>query len=435
MNDNSLTKLLEEVEPRIQNIEENRIELKALGDVRRTIQELMDLSRNNSYEEILNFYDQEFIYRAIKIKNDKSKELIDKYHSSKYLLQNKNPDLKGFPQYQEALNYMNFLYEYLLGLSKDINLDFKRKSQNLEIQELLNKYYYILNQNEIFVKNIDEFLTFIKLCDVSLQDKLNIYIKINKANLKQYTKSIKIKLNENIELEDVVELLNKNKEMLQQEYFFNEDLKKKLSEYLEELSEIKEESLKNRKVYLIHKIKDYYDAKKYIEITEFYQEFLKLNELEQEFEKQKKIPRELLFVFKNDKSLVREFLNQTEPKYKNCVLKNLLDIETENILSIPKKKYANIFLYQKDEFVVKTVYTYLEKGKVLILGVLDKGEKLEDFLLKNDVLYKEIFNSIDTIDLINDERDLLLKNIKLEDLMLNIDLETLDIKMEEKNAK
>ena len=88
-----------------------------------------------------------------------------------------------------------------------------------------------------------------------------------------------------------------------------------------------------------------------------------------------------------------------------------------------------------EEFVVKTVYSYLENGKVLVLGVLDKDEELDDFLLKNKNLFKETFNNIDSINLINDERDLLLKNIKLEDLVLNIDLETLDVKMEEEDAR
>ena len=434
MIDNSLTKLLKEIEPKIRNIEENRLELKTLGDVHQTMEELMDLSKD-SYEEILNFYDQDFIFRAIKIKNDNSKNLIEKYHSAKYLLQNKNPELKGLPQYQEALKFMDYLYKYLSGLSESINLDYKFKSENLEIQELFNKYYRILSRDVIYVKDIDEFLTFIELNKLPAEDRLDIYIQINKANIKQYTKSIEMKLYENINVEDVKELLNKNEILLYQEYFQEDNLKKPLSEYLKHLSEIKEDELKNKKVYLIHQIKEYYEKKKYIEITDLYKEFLKIEALEEEFIKQTIIPRKLLFVFRNDESLVREFLNQVEPKYKNCVLKNLLDIENEKILSIPKKKYANLFLYEKDEFVVKTVYTYLEKGEVLILGVLDKGETLEDFLLKNNTLYKQIFSHKDTINFVTDERDLLLKNIKIEDLMLNIDLETLDIKMEEKNAR
>ena len=434
MIDNSLANLLENIEPKIQNIEEKRIELKALDDVKRTMEELIQQAED-SPEEILNFYDENFIIRAIKIKNANYKDIISKYYSSKYLLKNKDFRIAQLPQYQESLSFVESLYKYLYGLCEEIRWEFKNKSEDLEIEELQNKYYLLLNKENVFIDNIDEFLTFIKLNNISNLDKLNIYKQICKFNIRQYTKYDKIMIDDNISLNDVEILLERNNSLLAMEYFETPDLEKSLTNYLQEVNEIEENNITNRKIYLLHKIKKIYENKEYIEIINYYKEVVKIEDLEEEFKKQKEVPRELLFVFKNDESLVRIFLNKVEYKYKNCVLKNLLDIENDNTLSIPIKKYVNRYLYQKEEFLVKTIYTFLENGKVLILGILNKGETLDSFLQKNDELYKNTFNHLDTISLIKDERDLLLKNIKLEDLVLNIDLETLDVKREEKNAR
>ena len=430
MIDNSLKRLLEEIEPKVRNIEDNRVELKALKGVYNTMQELIDASVS-SYKDVFDFYDQDFIFRSIKIGNSNYKELIDKYNTAKYLLKTNDSTLQQLPQYQESLTYMDSLYKYLSGLFENIKLDYSSKSGNLEIQELLNKYYRILIKDIIFVEDIDEFISFIELNNLNNEDKLNIYKYICKSNIKQYTKSIEMKLEDDITLDDVEKIIRKNKKLL--EYTYKEDIS--LDDYLENNIEFNNDYFLNRKVCLVHKIKDYYDSKQYMEILDYYKEFIKIIDLQKEFEKQKIKPKKLLFVFENNQSLVREFLNITDEKYKNCVLKNLIDIENDDIITIPKKKFENVYIYEKEEFVVKTVYSYLENGKVLVLGVLDKDEELDDFLLKNKNLFKETFNNIDSINLINDERDLLLKNIKLEDLVLNIDLETLDVKMEEEDAR
>ena len=430
MIDNSLIKLLENIEPKIQNIEENRIELKELKAVRKTMNELIE-SAKDSYQNIIDFYDQDFIMRAIKIKNSDYKKLIDKYNSSRYLLKTDNSNLKELPQYQEALSFMDYLYQYLYGLYESINMDFKIKKENLEIQEIFNKYYGLLSKDNIYIKDIDEFLTFIELNNIENQDRVNLYKLVINSNLKRYLKSSDIELEAGIKIENIEELLNNNQELLNMNYIESDGVLLKLDDYLKLVTRIDEEIINNRQIYLIHKIKDYYDLKKYAEITDYYKEFIKIKNLQEEFKKQKKIPRRLLFTYENDVSLVRKFIDNTEDKYKNCILKNLLDIENENIITIPKTKFDDMYIYLKDEYLVKTVYTFLEDGKVLILGVLDKNEEFNEFLEKNMLLFRKTIDNIETISLIDEERDLLLENVNLEDLMLNIDLETLDIKRED----
>lgn len=429
MIDNSLTKLLEDIEPKVQDIEENRVELKDLKSVQSTMEELIE-SAKESCQEIINFYDQDFIMRAIKIKNSNYNDVIKKYNSSKYLLKINDSKLKELPQYLDALDFMDFLYKYLYDLYESINLDYKIKREKLEVQELLNKYYIILNKDEIYVKDIDEFLTFIELNKVSDEDRINIYKKIIECNAKQYFKSLEIKFDNGIGVSNIENLLKENYELLNKNYIERDDLKLKLDDYLKNIIHIDENYMNNRAIYLIHKIKNNYDLKQYAETIDYYKEFNEIKSIQEEFLKQKKVPRKLLFVMENGVSLVRKFLNNTEEKYKNCVYKNLLDIENDNVITIPNKKYRNMYLYIKEEYVVKTIYTFLNDGKVLIIGVLDKDENINDFLEHN----YNFLNNINTNET-EDERNLLLGNIKIEDLMLNIDLETLDIKREDKNAR
>ena len=68
MND-SLKKLLTYIEPKILNIQDKRVEILSLGDSYKTLKEIVDLGQN-SYRDILEFYDQDFIIRCIKISND-----------------------------------------------------------------------------------------------------------------------------------------------------------------------------------------------------------------------------------------------------------------------------------------------------------------------------------------------------------------------------
>ena len=434
MIDNSLAKLLDNIEPKILNIEENRVELKSLKSVLRTMEELIEDAKD-SYREILNFYDQDFIKRAIMINNSNYDKIIQKYDSSKYLLKTDDSKLKELPQYQEALTFMDDLYGYLYGLYESIKLDFQDKKEKMELQELLNKYYLILKKDKIFIRDVDEFLVFIELNNLNIEDRINIYKLVIDSNLNQYLKTSEIKFDNIIGINDIEKLISNNKELLNQNYEETEEVNLKFDEYLKLVSRIDENTINNRKIYLFHQINEKYESKQYVEIIDYYKEFIKINNMQAEFSKQKIKPRRLLFVYQDNKSLVRKFLDVSNEKYKNCILKNLLDIENDDIVTIPKRKYDDVYLYIKDEYVVKTVYSYLDNGNVLIFGVLNKDENLNDFVEKYDSLFRKALNNVETIDIIDDERDLLLKNKKIEDLMLNIDLDTLDIKKEDKYAR
>ena len=432
MIDNSLDKLLEEVEPKIRNIEENRIEELSLKDVYETIQTLVELG-GQSYNEIFDFYDQDFIFKAIKIGNSNANDLIDKYKSAKYLLKNDNQSFKELPQFKESVDFMEALYKYLYGLNEKIKLDYESKSENLKIQELLNKYYNLLNRDNIFIKDIEEFLTFLDLNKLSIEERINILIFINKCNLKTYVTTNNINIGSDINLLDIIQLINRNKELLNKEYQ-KTNIELNLDEYLLKNIDNVFESILNKKIYLINKINDKYKVKNYSEIVSDYKEFKRLENLEKEFVKQKNSSRELVFMFKNNKSLVREYLDKTSSKYKSCILKNLLDLEKNNSFVLPNMCYNNNYLYVKDDFVVKTIYTF-KNNKILILGVLDKGEKIEDFLDKNEYIINEFLENADFSMYDESERNLILNDIKLEDLVLTIDLDTLDIKTEDKNGR
>ena len=430
MNNNSLTELLASIKPKILNIDEHRMECISLKSVRDTMMELVELG-TKSYKEILNFYDQDFILKAIKIGNSNSDMLIDKYESSKYLLRNDN--LQELPQFKESLNFMEQLEQYLYGLNEKIRLDYDTKSENLEIEELLSKYYNLLNKDNIFIRDIDEFLAFLDLNNLDVNDRLNILITVNKANIKNYVTTNDIDIGNNINLSKIFNILNKNKDLINKDYDkFNQDIE--LDEFLENNKDKLDECLQDRKIYIVNQINELYKIKKYNDIINLYKEYEKIEKLEKEILKQKEGSKKLIFLFKNGKSLVRDYLDKTSTKYKSCVLKNLLDLETNTNLSLPKLYHNDYYLYVKDDFVVKTVYTYIN-DYILVLGVLDKKEKLEDFVKRNEYLINEVIHNKDALVYDDTERNLILKDINKEDLVVSIDLDTLDVKVEEENGR
>ncbi|MBQ8892214.1 MAG: hypothetical protein IJ068_05105 [Bacilli bacterium] len=428
---NNLRKLLEVIEPEIRNINENRVETEALRKVSETMKELVELGVSS--KKIFDFYDQEFIFKAIKIGNSNADDLINKYQSSKYLLQNDNEDLCELPQFKEALSFMGELYQYLCGLNEKIVLDYETKNENLKVQEIQNKYYGLLNRNDIFIKDIEEFITFLDLNKLDIEERLDILIYINKCNIKNYITTNDIEIGKNITLSSVRKVLRDNQELINKTYNLNQT-DYELNKYLKDNFSNIDDALNDRKIYLINEINSLYQNKKYFDIITYYNDFKEIKNIEKEIEKQNRCTKQLYFLFKNNKSLVRDYLEKANLKYRSCVLKNLIDLETTNTLYLPKLCYNSMYLYLKDDFVVKTVYTFLDDF-IFVLGVLDKGENLEDFVNKNEYLLNEIINNKDIIEKNSDERNIILDGVRLEDLVLSIDLDTLDINMEDKNGR
>ena len=122
MSDNSLKELLAVVEPKIRNIEENRVESTSLRSVHETMEELIEIGQN-SYKEILDFYDQDFILKAIKIGNSNADMLIEKYKVSKYLLKSDNAKLQELPQFKESISYMELTIKSIVYLNCTLYLE------------------------------------------------------------------------------------------------------------------------------------------------------------------------------------------------------------------------------------------------------------------------------------------------------------------------
>ena len=435
MND-SVLRLLANIEPRISKIQENRIEIKSLSEVYKTISEIIDLGKK-SYLEILDYYDQEFIIRCIKIHGRNTKNLINKYKTSRYLLKNRDKNMQELPQFKDSILYMESLFKYLYSLYEKIKIEYTEKSDNLKTQELLSKYYIILKKESIFIEDSEEFLTFLDLAEIDNADRLNILIFINKCNVKVITKGSSLDkiLANNINLNQIKDMLDENKSLI------DNTLKlEKVTESIITEGKLNQAVLAKKKKYLINKISRTFEEAEYDGLLKYYLDYKTLLDYEKEFKKQKASfklddKKKLIFMMSDNVSLVRHYLDTTSLEYKSPILKNLLDIEKERDLQIPDYSYNGIYLYIKKEFIVKTVYTYLDNGYVLVLGVMDKGENLKTFLNKNGKLITRTLLNKKNLELNDTERNEILKNIRAEDLVLTIDLNTLDIEMEDKNAR
>lgn len=428
MND-SLVKLLAYIEPKILDIQDKRKELLDLESSYKVLKEIIDLGEN-SYHDIINFYDQNFILNCIKTSNDTYLNNLDLYKSSKYLLKSDNQDLLELPQYKEAINYIEKLFTYLIELYNLTKKKYEDLKEKLEQLEILNKYYLIFSKNNIEINDIDEFLLFLQLVDISLNDKLNVLIQVVKFNVRTYTLTNDILLTCDIYLSNIIDTLEKEKDKIDNSLLDSYSFDDKI--IFDD-----ENNLILRQKYLITKLSSLYNANNYDELPSCYLLYLEVTDYLKEIEKQKvrynkTYSKNLIFVRTEKDLLINNYLRKCLTKYRACVYKNLLDIESSNTYVLPDYKYNDKYFYLKKEFIVKVIYMYLDNGNVLIVGVLDKDGNIEEYISKNMVY---IMSTIKNIEKLKDkkDRDLLLKDIKEEDLVLTIDLDTLD--MEENYAR
>ena len=426
MND-SLKKLLTYIEPKILNIQDKRVEILSLGDSYKTLKEIVDLGQN-SYRDILEFYDQDFIIRCIKISNDNYINNLDLYKSSKYLLRKNDSNLLELPQYKQAISYMERLFTYLIDLYHQTKLDYDNLKEELEKLEILNKYYLLFTKENFFVDDIEEYLLFMQLVDIPKIDKLNLLILVSKFNVKTYTLTNDVIIAPDIYLSDIKSILQNNQEKLDNNLVNDNNLE--LDNKILFL-ESGEKSLIEKEKYLITKINNLYKQKEYNRISKYYNSYLEIEDYLNEFEKQKvkysdNYYKNIIFTKKEDKLLIDDYLTKCSTKYKSCIYKNLLDIETNKELVLPDYKYKDYYFYLKKEFIVKTIYMFLDNGNVLIIGVIDKNADLEKYLEDNFEYIKKTLKLVSKY-ANNLERDIFLKNIKVEDLVLTIDLDTLDM--------
>lgn len=426
MND-SLKKLLTYIEPKILNIQDKRVEILSLGDSYKTLKEIVDLGQN-SYRDILEFYDQDFIIRCIKISNDNYINNLELYKSSKYLLRKNDSNLLELPQYKQAISYMERLFTYLIDLYHQTKLDYDNLKEELEKLEILNKYYLLFTKENFFVDDIEEFILFMQLVDIPEIDKLNLLILVSKFNVKTYTLTNDVIIAPDIYLSDIKSILQNNQEKLDNNLvnYNNLELDNKIL-----FLESGEKSLIEKEKYLITKINNLYKQKEYNKISKYYNSYLEIEDYLNEFEKQKvkysdNYYKNIIFTKKEDKLLIDDYLTKCSTKYKSCIYKNLLDIETNKELVLPDYKYKDYYFYLKKEFIVKTIYMFLDNGNVLIIGVIDKNADLEKYLEDNFEYIKKTLKLVSKY-ANNLERDIFLKNIKVEDLVLTIDLDTLDM--------
>lgn len=428
MND-SLVKLLAYIEPKILDIQDKRKELLDLESSYKVLKEIIDLGEN-SYQDIINFYDQNFILNCIKTSNDTYLNNLDLYKSSKYLLKSNNQNLLELPQYKEAINYIEKLFTYLIELYNLTKKKYEDLKEELEQLEILNKYYLIFSKNNIEINDIDEFLLFLQLVDIPLSDKLNVLIQVVKFNVRTYTLTNDILLTCDIYLSNIIDTLEKEKDKIDNSLLDSYSFDDKI--IFDD-----ENNLILRQKYLITKLSSLYNANNYDELPSCYLLYLEVTDYLKEIEKQKvrynkTYSKNLIFVRTEKDLLINNYLRKCLTKYRACVYKNLLDIESSNTYVLPDYKYNDKYFYLKKEFIVKVIYMYLDNGNVLIVGVLDKDGNIEEYISKNMVY---IMSTIKNIEKLKDkkDRDLLLKDIKEEDLVLTIDLDTLD--MEENYAR
>ena len=267
MND-SLTKLLTYIEPKILDIQDKREEMLSLKNNYNILKDLID-SGEKSYYDVINFYDQDFILECLDKLGNNSKDM---FLSSKYLLKNRNENLLELPQYKSAVIYMEKLFTYFNDLYLKTKLKYDVLEEELKKLELLNKYYLLFKKNNFLILDIEEFLMFLQFVNISLEDKYKILIMIAKFNVKEFTLTNDILLDVNIYLSDITNLLTEFKKEI--------DIgllnKKELEVDNKILFKENKDNLFLKRKYIITKLSYLYENHEYDKLSLCYKEYLEI---------------------------------------------------------------------------------------------------------------------------------------------------------------
>ena len=254
-----VNKMLNLMEPYVFNIEEIN---KVLKQKEAYLNELTILN-NEINDEALNLIyvdNLEFLLQIITEQGSNS----DEYQAYKYVLNSNIKEVMALPQYNEALTYFENLYKYIKNRFTQMTDEYGRLLSDYERNMVINKYYLMMKENNVFILDSDEFINMLDVLELSINDKNLLLTYVLKENKKTYYLNIKDDDNLEFDLEKVNIIINENKELLSKEY---NELLNVVSEYVDlskNISDIIDDELINKinirnillakKVWLLKKI-------------------------------------------------------------------------------------------------------------------------------------------------------------------------------------
>lgn len=232
-----IDKLLSIMKPFVENIEND---LSNLNEKKDYLIEMNDIITNvdNDVFNLLDIDDDKIELYLDNIESNKNE-----YLANKYILKSDLDEIKQMPQYIDAKKYLDKFYKSLLNNHEELEKKYEILKQEYENKELINKYYFMFNSENIFVDDVDEVKSVFDILDISLEDRIETLIIILKKNNCSYQYNNLDNSFKDIDEEEVLKILKENNNLKSSEY---NELLEAVSEYVDirkDVNDVIDESL------------------------------------------------------------------------------------------------------------------------------------------------------------------------------------------------
>ena len=277
-------KMLELMEPTVSNIDEKNEELIVKQGYLETIEKLVNAIGDDDMK-IFDYENQDLVESLlVNIGSN-----VSEYKANEYILKSSISEVVHLPQYDIAKRYLESFDHYIKKLFKECSEEYQRLCDEYQNLELVNKYYLMFRDNEVFVNDMDELQKLFDNFDLKLSEKNLILVYILKENNKTYGFVSNQDDFNDYDEEEIENLISKNRNLLSKEY--NElltiveeyvDITKKIEDIVnyELINKININNiLLAKKIWLLKKIEFNYHNDQYRKCVNALGEFEEVNEL------------------------------------------------------------------------------------------------------------------------------------------------------------
>lgn len=165
------------------DLDEKENEYNATNDKLRNYQKLLDFINFDSKK--LNKYDDQTLIHDAVVAMDST---ISNYDAACYLLDSNDENVMLLPQYRNSKTYLETIISYLKMMRDKLNNNVIELKNVCSDMKLRKKYFEILNDDNPFIGDIDEFISLLCKEKVDLKDQNVIISYIIKSNVSNYKK-------------------------------------------------------------------------------------------------------------------------------------------------------------------------------------------------------------------------------------------------------
>lgn len=275
-----------------------------LDDFRQRYNDIDEVKEDlDSKKELINDFDELeetikidplniFKYSKTFIINDLLKKMTitsKEYEAIKYILDNDSSNIRELPQYVESMKQLNRICDFIKVYRETIYFKINSLEKEYYEKSLFKKYDHILSES-LLIEDIEEFIKYIDLDNLSISNKIQIYIWAINNNLKIYLKNDnqKVLLDKNQEQRDLVKIntfIHNNIYLLEKKYL---DILSKINIYMDVSNDIKDLIINSDKenneldindiftakqVWLMKKINNYYKTCEFGKVEKYITEY------------------------------------------------------------------------------------------------------------------------------------------------------------------